>query len=74
MDDSTTTSGATAYREFYLPGTFQFGHGPGRIERFLRRTFGRRDGEDRPTVVVGGREFYLPGTPDVRPVTRRKAT
>lgn len=71
MDDSTTTSGATTSVEFYLPGTFQFSHGPGRIERYLRRTFGRRDGEDRPTVVVGGREFYLPGTPDVRPAHSR---
>ena len=74
MDDSPSSSGATATVEFYLPATFQFRNEPGRIERFFRRTFGRRDGEDRPTVVVGGREFYLPGTPDVRPATRRKAT
>jgi len=71
MDDTTTISGATTSVEFYLPGTFQFGHGPGRIERFLRRAFGRHDEEDRPTIVVGGRQFYLPATPNVRPAHDR---
>ena len=71
MDDSPSTSGATATVEFYLPATFQFRNEPGRIERFLRRTFGRNDGEDRPTIVVGGRQFYLPATPNVRPAHNR---
>jgi len=71
MDTHSSTSSANDRVEFYLPATFQFGHGPGRIERFLRRAFGRHDGEDRPTIVVGGRQFYLPATPDVRPAHNR---
>ena len=74
MDDSPSTSGATATVEFYLPATFQFRNEPGRIERFLGRIFLREDEEDRPTAVTGSREFYLPATPNVRPTTRRKAT
>jgi len=71
MDDSSTTSGATASREFYLPATFQFSHGPGLIERFLGRLVGPRGSEERPTIQTNDSEFYLPATPDVRPAHGR---
>lgn len=71
MDDSSSISGTNASVEFYLPSTFQFGRGPGRIERLLVRAFGRHDDGERSLVQPSGREFYLPGTPDVRPARGR---
>ena len=64
MDTHASTKETTV--EFYLPATFQFRHGPGRIERFLRRAFASRDEMGRSPTGSTGREFYLPGTPDVR--------
>lgn len=71
MDDSTPISEADETSEFYLPGTFQFGHGPGRLERFLGRVFRDRREAERPVVDSLAPEFYLPGTPDVRPSKSR---
>ena len=71
MDSYTSTRGSDETVEFYLPGTFQFGRGPGRIERFLRRAFGSHGGVDRSDAGAVGMEFYLPATPDVRPAKSR---
>lgn len=71
MGELPTISSADDPVEFYLPATFQFGRGAGRVERFLRRAFGNRDEIDRPTVDSHGPEFYLPATPDVEPAKSR---
>ena len=64
----TTEAGRTV--EFYLPATFQFSPGPGRIERFLGRFLAGRDLGERPTAETESQGFYLPGTPSSRPGPR----
>jgi len=72
------TTDETTTREFYLPATFQFSHGPGFVERLLLRLTARADELPvRPATEEPAYNFYMPGTtrdgvarPGVRPRPR----
>lgn len=62
MDETSSVRRIELSTEFYLPATFQFGRGPGRIERFLRARLGSRDTGVRVVTSEDADRLSLPAT------------